>query len=146
MKKVLVPVTVHTSAEQMRHAVEEAIAIYRKEDSVQIHLLSVQLPLSRHVSDCFAPGEMQEMHVQAAKEDLAPARAAFTAANVPVLSHMETGRSAETIAAFAREIRCDRILMGEAAQAGMANKLFGNLASQVQHLLGLSSRCRVIAC
>ena len=146
MKKVLVPVTVHTSAEQMRHAVEEAIAIYRKEDGVQIHLLSVQLPVSRHVSDCFAPGEMHGLHAQAAKEDLAPARAAFTAANVPVLSHMETGRSAETIAAFAREIRCDRILMGEAAQAGMANKLFGNLASQVQHLLGLSSRCRVIAC
>ena len=146
MKKVLVPVTVHTSPEQMRHAVEEAIAIYRKEDGVQIHLLSVQLPVSRHVSDCFAPGEMQELHAQAAKEDLAPARNAFTAANVPFLSHMETGRSAETIASFAREIRCDRILMGEAAQTGMANRLFGNLASQVQHLLGLSSECRVIGC
>ncbi len=146
MKKVLVPVTVHTSAEQIRHEVEEAIAIYRKEDGVQIHLLSVQLPLSRHVSDCFAPGEMHALHAQAAKEDLAPARASFTAANVPVLSHMETGRSAETIAAFAREIRCDRILMGEAAQAGMANRLFGNLASQVQDLLGLASECRVIGC
>ena len=146
MKKVLVPVTVHTSAEQIRHAVEEAIAIYRKEDGVQIHLLSVQLPLSRHVSDCFAPGEMHALHAQAAKDDLAPVRAAFIAANVPVLSHMQTGRSAETIAAFAREIRCDRILMGGAAQAGMANRLFGNLASQVQHLLGLGSECRVIGC
>jgi len=146
MKKVLVPVTVHTSPEQMRHAVEEAIAIFRKEDGVQIHLLSVQLPVSRHVADCFAPGEMQALHAQAAREDLAPARAAFAAANVPFLSHTETGRSAETIASFAREVRCDRILMGEAAQTGMANKLFGNLASQVQHLLGLSSECRVIGC
>jgi nucleotide-binding universal stress UspA family protein len=146
MKKVLVPVTVHTSPEQMRHAVEEAIAIYRKEDAVQIHLLSVQLPVSRHVSDCFAPGEMRELHAQAAGEDLAPARAAFSAAGVPFLSHMETGRSAETIASFAREIRCDRILMGEAVHTGIANKLFGNLASQVQHLLGLSSECRVIGC
>ena len=146
MKKVLVPITVHTSPEQMRHAVEEAIAVYRNEDAVQIHLLSVQLPVSRHVSDCFAPGEMRDLHAQAAREDLAPARAAFTAAGVPFLSHMETGRSAETIAAFAREVRCDRILMGEAVQPGIASKLFGNLASQVQHLLGLSSECRVIGC
>ena len=101
MKKLLVPVTVHTSPEQMRHAVEQAIAIYRQEDGVQIHLLSVQLPVSRHVSDCFAPGEMRELHAQAAREDLAPARSAFTAAGVPFLSHMETGRSAETIACFA---------------------------------------------
>jgi hypothetical protein len=100
MKKVLVPVTVHTSPEQMRHAVEEAIAIYRKEDGVQIHLLCVQLPMTRHVSDCFAPGEMRELQAQAAREDLAPARATFTGAGVPFLSHMETGRSAGTIASF----------------------------------------------
>ena len=146
MKKVLVPVTVHSTAQQMRHAVAEAIRIYRIEDSVQIHLLSVQLPLSRHVSDCFAPGEMQALHALAAKQDLAPARAAFTAANVPFLSHMETGRSAETIAAFAQEIRCTRIVMGQAPPGGITDRLFGNLASQVQHLLGMESGYRVTGC
>ena len=146
MKKVLVPVTLHTTAQQMHYAVAEAIGIYRTEDSVQIHLLSVQLPLSRHVSDCFPPGEMQELHALAAKLDLAPARAAFAAAGVPFLSHMEIGRSAETIAAFAQEIRCARILMGQAPPSRIANRLFGNLASQVQHLLGVESEYRVMGC
>lgn len=146
MKKVVVPVTVHTTAQQMQHAVAEAIGIYRSEDSVQIHLLSVQLPLSRHVSDCSAPGEMQELHALAAKQSLASARAAFAVAGVPFLSHMETGRSAETIAAFGQEILCARILMGQTPSTGIGDRLFGNLASQVQHLLGLGSGCRVTGC
>jgi nucleotide-binding universal stress UspA family protein len=146
MKKILVPVTVHTTAQQMQHAVAEAISIYCAEDSLQIHLLSVQLPVSRHVSDYFAPGEMQELHALAAKQDLATAKVAFAAAGVPFLSHIEIGRSAETIAAFAQEIRCTRILMGQATATGIADRLFGNLASQVQHLLGLGSECRVTGC
>jgi len=135
MKKVLVPVTVHTSPEQMRHAVEDAIAIYRKEDAVQIHLLCVQLPVSRHVSDCFAPGEMRELQAQAASEGGAGPR------------HLHWGRctvsqpygdraQCRNHRFLPREVRCNLILMGEAVQAGMANRLFGNLASQ----------CRVIGC
>lgn len=136
MKKVLVPVTLHTTAEQLRQAVAEAIRMYFSEESVQIHLLSVQRPYSRHVSDMFEPGELGELRAHAAKEELAPARAAFRAAGVPHLTHLETGRSAETIARFAREIRVDRIVMSRPRQKGYAETVLLAFASELRHLLG----------
>ncbi len=136
MKKVLVPITLHTSAEQVRHAVAEAIGIYLSEDAVQVHLLSVQRPFSRHVSDLFEPGELGEIRVQAAKDDLASARAALRAAGVPHLTHLETGWSGDTIARFAREIRADRIIMKRPRQQGYAGTVLLAFASQLRHLLG----------
>lgn len=136
MKKVLVPITLHTSAEQMRHAVAEAIGIYLSEDAVQVHLLSVQRPFSRHVSDLFEPGELGEIRVQAAKEELASARAAFRAAGVPHLTHLETGWTGDTIARFAREIRADRIIMKRPRQQGYAGMVLLACASQLRQLFG----------
>lgn len=136
MKKVLVPITLHTTTEQMRHAVAEAIRMYFSEESIQIHLLSVQRPYSRHVSDMFDPGELGELRAHAAKEELASARSAFRAANVPHLTHLETGWTAETIARFAREIRVDRIVMQRPRQRGYAETVFRALASELRHLLG----------
>lgn len=136
MKKVLVPITLHTTAEQMRHAVAEAIGMYLNEESVQIHLLSVQRPFSRHVSDLFAPGCLGAIRAEAAKEELAPARAAFRAAGVPHLTHVETGWTTATIARFAREIRADRIIIRQAAPKGYAGTVFVALAGQLRHFRG----------
>lgn len=136
MKKVLVPVTLHTTAAQLRHAVAEAIRMYFSEESIQIHLLSVQRPFSRHVSDMFAPGELGELRAHAAKQELASARSAFRAAGVPHLTHLETGRSAETIVRFAREIRVDRIVMSRPRETGYAGTALLALASELRHLLG----------
>lgn len=136
MKKVLVPITLQTTAEQMRHAVAEAIGMYLDEESVQIHLLSVQRPFSRHVSDLFAPGELGAIRAEAAKAELAPARAAFRAAGVPYLTHLETGWSTATITRFAREIRADRIILRQPAPRGYAGMAFIALAGQLRHFLG----------
>src|SRR5690606_35930989 len=83
MKKILVPVCVHTGREQIEAAAREAATIYRNEESVQVHLLSVQVPLSRHVSDCFELGELREIQRAAGREALAPAKAILDAAGVP---------------------------------------------------------------
>lgn len=144
MKKILVPICIHTGAEQIRTAAAEAAAIYRNEDSVQIHLLSVQAPLSRHVSDFFESGELRQIHIAAGREELAPAKAILDAAGVPYLTHVEIGRSAETIVRFATDIRCDRIVIGTTAHAGFAERLFGTLASEVRHLLDGAGQCRVV--
>lgn len=77
-------------------------------------------------------------------EELAPAKAAFDAAGVPFSTHIHVGRSAETIVRVARELGCDRIVMGQAEQSGFAAKLFGTLANQVRHLLGVTGQCQVI--
>lgn len=144
MKKILVPICIHTGLEQIRSAAAEAAAIYRREDSVQIHLLSIQVPLSRHVSDFFEEGELRQIHIESGRAELRPARAVLDAAGVPYLTHVEIGRTAETIVSFATDIRCDRIVIGQGPQTGFADKLFGTLASEVRHLLGGAAPCRVV--
>ena len=57
---------------------------------------------------------------------------------------MRIGRSAETIARTARELGCDRIVMGPDGVARLADKVFGTLAQQVRHLLGATGDCQVI--
>lgn len=144
MRKLLVPVSIHSRPAQLCSAVAEAIAIYRREQSVQIHLLSVQTPVSQHVAEFFGSAELRQIHREAANEELAPLAAELRKANVPFLTHIEIGRTAETIVRFATEIRCDRIIMGRAPQASVAERLFGTLASEVRNLLGNAGSCRVI--
>lgn len=144
MKKLLVPVGIHSRPAQVCSVVAEAIAIYRREQSVQIHLLSVQAPVSLHIAEFFASAELQQIHQDAGKEELAPLAAELRRANVPFLTHVEIGRTAETIVRLATEIGCERIIMGRAPQAGVAEKLFGTLASEVRNLLGNAGSCRVI--
>jgi len=144
MRKILVPISIHMSPAQIQNAAAQAIAIYRSEESVQLHLLSVQVPVSRHVADFFAPGELRQIHQDAGMAELASAKAALDAAGVLYLTHIEVGRTAETIARFASEIRCDRIVMGHDSESGIAQQLFGTLASEVRHLVGPGDACRVI--
>ncbi|MDB5838143.1 MAG: putative universal stress protein [Herminiimonas sp.] len=139
MKKVLVLIS--TCGGRMATAVDEAIAIYR-EEPVEIHLLNVQVSVSSHVAMFFKNSELAEIHREAGMEALAPARAALDAAAIPYRTHIVVGRTAPTIARFAQEIGCDRIVMGRAE--GYAEKVFGTLAAQVRELVGVSGNCTVI--
>jgi nucleotide-binding universal stress UspA family protein len=142
MRKVLVPVNDLDDA-RMRAAIAEVISIYR-EESVQVHLLNVQVCVSSHVSMFFKSGELRAIHHEAGMQELAPAKAALDTAGVPYATHVEVGRRAETIARLAQEIGCDRIVMGRSEQKGFADKLFGSLAGQVRHLVDVTGNCKVI--
>lgn len=144
MKKVLVPVSIHSCPARLRSAAAQAVAIYYGEPSVQIHLLSVQVPVSQHVAESFRSGELRQIHLDAGKVELMPLTEELAKAEVPFLTHIEIGRTAETIVRFATETRCDRIIMGGSPAASFAEKLFGTLASEVRHLLGTAGGCRVI--
>ena len=140
MKKVLVPIDAHNGA-RAQAAIAEAIAIYRDEP-VEVHLLNVQVPVSGHVSMFFDGTELRTIQRECGMEELAPAQAQLAAAKVPCATHIAIGRSAESIARTARQIGCDRILMGQSQ--GLGDRLFGTLASQVRHLVGVSGNCTVI--
>lgn len=142
MKAILVPVDAGNPA-RAKAAVAEAIRIYEHEP-VQVHLLNVQPHVSSHVAMFFAPGELDGLRRDAGAEDLAQATALLDFANVPYTSSVRIGRSAETIARTARELGCDRIVMGNAESSGLAGMVFGSLAQQVRHLLGSASNCQVI--
>jgi nucleotide-binding universal stress UspA family protein len=140
---ILVPITIHSVAAQVRAALESAIEIYRR-DGARIHLLNVQPPVSGYAARFFDTEELARLQEGVAREELAPACATLDAAGVPYWTHVEVGRSAETIVKFARLFYCDRILMGPTEETDYAEKLFGTLDSQVRHLMSLDGSGRVI--
>ena len=75
---------------------------------------------------------------------VAPAEALLATAGIPYTSSVLVGRKAETIARRARELGCDRIVMGQEAGVGLAERIFGSLAGQVRQLVGGASDCQVL--
>ena len=142
MKKILVPVDPADPA-RTREALQTAVRIYAQ-GPVDVHLLSVQPLLTRHVAMFFGGIELQNLQHAAGDDDLAAARETLAHQNVPCSSSVRIGRSAETIARTARELGCDRIVMGPDGVARLADKVFGTLAQQVRHLLGATGDCQVI--
>jgi nucleotide-binding universal stress UspA family protein len=142
MSKILIPVDASDPA-GMTAAVAEAARIYAQ-GPVEVHLLNVQPAVNGHVAMFFGDRELHDLQQAAGAEDLAPAEALLRTHNVPCRSSVRIGRRAETIARTARELGCDRIVLGrEGGAATLASKVFGSLAQQVRQLLGGGS-CQVI--
>lgn len=142
MNKILVAVDASDAA-GMKAAVAEAVRIYAQAP-VDVHLLNVQPAVSGHVGMFFDPSRLHELQHAAGAEDLVPAEALLRSAQVPFVSSVRIGRRAATIARAARDIGCDRIVLGrEAGTGSLASKVFGSLAQQVREVLG-GGDCRVI--
>jgi nucleotide-binding universal stress UspA family protein len=141
MRKVLVPIS--AIGAQMQSAIDQVISIYR-EDAVEVHLLNVQPTIPRDVAGFFKGGELQLIQEEAGREELAAAQALLNAAGVPHTTHVRVGHGAQTIVSTASLIGCDRIVMGQDKSDGFTEKLFGTLAHQVRHLVGVADNCKVI--
>jgi nucleotide-binding universal stress UspA family protein len=113
MTVLLIPVDPDHPA-HTRVAVERAAALCAAAPQA-VHLLSVQPPVSAHVGQFFAPGELHAFHEEAGQEELAEAGAQLSAAGVPFTE-----------------------------PAGLAGRLFGTVAEQVRHALGAGEPVRVL--
>jgi nucleotide-binding universal stress UspA family protein len=143
MRKILVAVDASDPA-GMTAAVAEAVRIYAQ-GPVEVHLLNVQPAVSGHVAMFFGDRELHDLQHAAGAEDLAPAEQLLKTSHVPCTSTVRIGRRAETIARTARELGCDRVVLGrEGGAATLASKVFGSLAQQVRQLLGGAGNCQVI--
>ena len=142
MRNILIPIDVSNRAKTMA-AVAEVVRIHGQEP-VAVHLLSVQPTVSNHVAMFFGEGELHQLQHSAGAEDLAPAQILLKTAGVPFASIVRVGRSAETIAMTARDLGCDRIVLGQDGQVSFAGKIFGSLAQQVRQIVSGSGDCQVI--
>ena len=142
MRKILIPVATGEPA-RMAAALDEVVRIHAHEP-VAAHLLNVQPVFSSHVAMFFGTGELQQLQLANGAEDLAPAQALLEGKKVPCTSSVRIGRSAQTIASTARELGCDRIVLGQDASRGVAVRVFGSLAQQVRQLVSVGGGCQVI--
>jgi nucleotide-binding universal stress UspA family protein len=131
MNEILVPVC--ESAEARRGA-ERAIALHR-EAPVLVHLLNVQRPLPKHVSQFFNRNDLRDFHRDAGLRVLEPAIRRLETAGVPHEDHVLVGHPAETIVRFAEEHGCRQIVVDTPATSVLSLLGLGSVASQVQHLM-----------
>jgi xanthine/CO dehydrogenase XdhC/CoxF family maturation factor len=131
MNAILVPICDPGDASWAAH---QAIALYRAEPA-RIHLINVQRPLPKHISQFFNRNELQDFHHEAGMRVLGPAAGMLDQAHIPHYDHVLVGHQAETIVRFAQEHGCGQIVV-DAPPKTMLSKLgLGSIGSQVMHLM-----------
>lgn len=103
-------------------------AALREPEAMQVHLLNVQHPVSRDVSNFVDSPLLQDYHRENSQAALAPAQARLRAAGVAHEAHERVGSPAAVIAETAQELGCDLVLMGTRGLGGAAAALLGSVA------------------
>ena len=138
MKKLLVP---FDGSESAIHAVHHAAAEAVAGTEAEIHLLHVIEPLLPYclsdASDASTPRPLEEHFSKHAAEVLAPAVAILVRAGVRYSLHCLSGKPAQRIAAYARLVPCDAIVMGTHGRSAGAKPLIGLVATQVVRLVDI---------
>jgi hypothetical protein len=131
MKDVVVPIDYSSDVARIAG---QAIARYRR-DPVRIHLLNVQRPLPRHVSQFFASADLRDYHHECGMRLLQEAVALLDAAEVPHRDHVLVGKPAEEIVRFADERPGAELLLDDEPESVLAVLGLGSIGSQVRRLM-----------
>lgn len=131
MNRVLVPVS---DLPNSHHAIERVIAARRSDPSLELHLLNVRRPLSRRVSRFVRRSLREDYHRERAQLALEPARKLLERHNVPFHAHIRVGDVARIIAAEAKQLQCDRIVMSTARKGSITRILEDSTTERVLSL------------
>lgn len=112
-------------------AVHEAIAEFRRDPTLQIHLLNVQPPFSAHITRHVSHEARSEFHREHAQEAVAPALQLLDAAQVPCTLHIDVGDQADCIVACARRLQCDRIMVATSRKSPLVRAVENSLTSRL---------------
>lgn len=128
MLRVLVP---SDGSSNSLHGVRHVVSEFMKNRDLEIHVLNVQRPFSKNVSDFTSRRTRMEFHQEQAEKALDPARQALDRSGIPYTVHTEVGDKADCIADMARRLRCDRIVMGSARKSSLIRWLEDSVTNQV---------------
>jgi nucleotide-binding universal stress UspA family protein len=139
MNDIVVPICTTTDA---AWAAREAIALYHTEPA-HIHLVNVQRPLPRHVSQFFGRNELRDFYRDSGIHVLEPAMRMLDDAGVPHEDHVLIGHPAETIVRFAEDRGCRQVIVDAPASDVLSMFGLGSIGSQVRHLMQMHARAPV---
>jgi len=128
MQKILVPVDGTKNAE---HALRQVVNEFLGNSSLEVHLLNVQAPFSRHIAQFIAKKSRDDFHREQADKALAPARELLARHGVPFSAHVRLGEKAKTIVDEARRLRCERIVMATARKNSITRMLEDSVTNKV---------------
>jgi YjbE family integral membrane protein len=126
--RVLLPVDGSSNA---LHAVRHVVDEYRRDHDLQVLLLNVQRPFSRHIARFIARGDVAAFHREQADKALLGARRLLDAHEVPFETLVATGDRAQVICDRARQLDCHHIVLGTARRSSLTRMLEDSVTSRV---------------
>ena len=130
MVKVLVPIGGPGSQVAVRHVLQEIM----KGTEMEIHLLNVQPPFSRHVAQFASRKNLADFHREQGEKALAAAREILDKHRIPYAVHIELGRRAEVIVDSAKRLRVHHIVMSTARKNSLTRMLEDSVTNSVLEL------------
>ena len=128
MLKILVPIDASRNADHaLRHVAKE----FKNNPEMEIHLLNVQRPFSRHIAQFSSRKARQSFHHDEAEKVLRPAKLFMEKLGVPYSAHIVIGRKAAAIVEEARKLNCNRIVMSTARKSSLTRMLEDSTTNQV---------------
>jgi YjbE family integral membrane protein len=131
MQSVLVPIG---PVRNVEFAIRRVVTEYLRNSEIEIHLLNVQAPFSRHIGQWVSRRAADDFHRERAEVSLAPARALLDRRGIPYAVHIRTGDRAAVIAAEAKRLECDHIVMSTARKNSLTRMLEDSTTNRVLEL------------
>ena len=102
----------------------------------EVHLVAVHLPVPQLPRMGLAVGkaQIQRYYEEEGAAMLAAARRKLRAARIPCQAQVRVGPVAETLVAYARDKRCDLIVIGTRGMTAIGKALVGSTATKVLHI------------
>ena len=133
MLKVLVPIDGSKNSDR---AIAYAIGfVANSKAPVELHVLNVQPPIVSGGVRMFIKHEEIEAYYQdSGLEVLRATRERLDQAGLAYMQHVSVGAFGETIVAYAKEQRCDHIVMGTRGLGAISGMVLGSVATKVIYL------------
>ncbi|UUE92106.1 universal stress protein [Comamonas thiooxydans] len=112
----------------IRHVIDE----FRKSEDLEIHLLNVQPPFSKLITDYSSRSDRMEFHHEQTESALLTTRRMLDAAGIPYAVHSEVGNKVDCIVDVARRLHCDLIVMSTARKSSLV-RLIVDFHPEVTH-------------
>jgi len=128
MLRVLVPLD---GSQNALHAVRHVVNEYQRQHDLELHLLNVQRPFSRHVARFVARRDRATFHHEQADKAMLEARRLLDAVQVPYETHVAVGDRADVICDLARKLDCHHIVLGTARRSSLTRMLEDSVTSRV---------------
>jgi YjbE family integral membrane protein len=131
MTRVLVPVDDSPNA---RHAVRHVVNQFMKSAAMEVHLLNIQPPFSRHIARFVSRRNRAAFHREQGEKALQSARRLLENHGVPYAVHIEIGDKAKVIVSAARRLRCGQIVMATARKNSLTRMIEDSTTNKVLEL------------
>jgi len=126
--RVLIPVD---GSEYSLQAVKHVANRLRSREGVELHLLHVRAPLSKHIAAFVARRNREGWHKDMAERALKAARRFLDGEGIPYAVHVELGDRADTIHREAQRLHADQIVMGTARKNSLTRLIEDSVSSRV---------------